>query len=69
MKVNGKAMNKAKVTIKVNGKKYKAKTNSKGKATFKITNLSKKAKYKVAINYKGNKYYNKVTKTVIIKVK
>ena len=69
LKVNGKAMNKAKVTIKVNGKKYKAKTNSKGKATFKITNLSKKAKYKVAINYKGNKYYNKVTKTVIIKVK
>ena len=38
----GKAIKNAKVTLKVKGKTYKAKTNSKGKATFKIKNLKKK---------------------------
>ena len=65
----GKAVKKAKVTLKVKGKTYKAKTNSKGKATFKITKLTKKGTYKATIKYKGNKYYKKATKKVKIKIK
>ena len=64
-----KAISKATVYLKVGGKTYKATTNSKGKATFKITKLNKKATYKAAVTYKGNKYYNKATKKVTIKVK
>ena len=65
----GKAISKATVYLKVAGKTYKATTNSKGKATFKITKLNKKGTFKAAITFKGNKYYNKVTKKVTIKVK
>ena len=64
-----KAISKATVYLKVGGKTYKATTNSKGKATFKITKLSKKGTYKAAITFKGNAYYNKATKKVTIKVK
>ncbi|WP_405290225.1 lectin like domain-containing protein [Methanobrevibacter sp.] len=64
----GKVMKKMKVTIKVKGKKYTAKTNSKGKATFKLK-LTKKGTFKATVTYKGNKYYNKVTKKVKIIVK
>ena len=64
-----KAMKKAKVTLKVKGKTYTAKTNSKGKATFKITKLTKKGTYKAVIKYNGNSYYNKVTKNIKIKIK
>ena len=42
----GKAIKKAKVTLKVKGKTYKATTNSKGKATFKIKKLNKKGTFK-----------------------
>ena len=38
----GKALAKKKITLTVNKKKYTVKTNSKGKATFKIKNLKKK---------------------------
>ena len=62
-------MKNTKVTIKVNKKTYSAKTNSKGVATFKITKLTKKGTFKSIITYKGDKYYNKVTKIVNIKVK
>ena len=65
----GKAIKKAKVTLKVKGKTYKAKTNSKGKATFKITKLKKKGTFKAVIKFAGNKYYNKLTKKVKIKVR
>ncbi len=64
-----KAMKKVRVTLKVKGKTYKATTNTKGKATFKITKLTKKGKYKAVITYKGNKYYNKVVKKPRIRVK
>ena len=64
----GKAIKKAKVTLKVKGKTYKATTNSKGKATFKIKNLNKKGTFKATVTYKGDKYYNKVTKKAKIKV-
>ena len=64
-----KVMKNTKVTIKVNKITYSAKTNSKGIATFKITKLTKKGTFKSIVTYKGNKYYNKVTKTINIKVK
>ena len=66
---NGKGIRNAKVTLKVNGKTYNATTNSKGKATFKITKLNKKGTFKATITFKGSKYYKKVTKKVNIKVK
>ena len=64
-----KAIKGVKVTLKVNKKTYKAKTNKYGKAVFKIKNLKKKGTYKAVIKFAGNKYYNKVTKKVKIKVK
>lgn len=39
----GKAIKKMRVTLKIKGKTFSAKTNSKGKATFKIKKLTKKA--------------------------
>ena len=57
-----KAMKGVKVYIKVNGKKYAAKTNSRGKATFKIKKLTKKGNFKAKITFKGNAYYKKVSK-------
>lgn len=65
----GKAIAKAKVTLKIKGKTYKATTNAKGKATFKIKNLKKKGTFKATITYKGNAYYNKANKKVKIRVK
>ena len=65
----GIGMKKVKVTLKVNGKRYKCTTNSLGKATFKLTKLTKKGTYKFVIKYGGNKYYNKISKTVKISVK
>ena len=65
----GKAMKKVQLTIKVGKKTFKAKTNNKGKATFKIKKLTKKGKYKATVTYKGNKNYNKVTKKVKITIK
>ena len=56
-----KAMKKTKVTLKVKGKTYTAKTNSKGKATFKITNLNKKGTFTAVVKYAGNSCYNAKT--------
>ena len=64
----GKAIKGAKLTLKVNKKTYTAKTNSKGKATFKLK-LTKKGKFNATITYAGNKYFKKTTKTVKFTVK
>ena len=64
-----KAMKNVKLALKIKKKTYWAKTNKKGVATFKITKLKKKGKYNAVIKYGGDKYYNKVTKTVRIIVK
>jgi predicted outer membrane repeat protein len=65
----GKVLKNKKVTLKVNGKTYAAKTNSKGVATFKLTKLNKKGKFNAVITYAGDKYYKKVTKKAKITVK
>lgn len=57
------------VTIKIGKKTYKAKTNAKGKATFKIKKLTKKGTYKAVIKFKGTKNYKASSKKVKIKVK
>ena len=64
-----KVMKNTKLTLKVNGKTYSAKTNAKGQATFKITKLTKKGKFNAVVTYKGNVYYNKVVKKVQITIK
>jgi hypothetical protein len=65
----GKAIKKVKVTLNVKGKKYTAKTNSKGKATFKIKKLTKKGKYLSTVRFAGNAYYKAVSKKVKITLK
>ena len=64
----GKAIKKVKVTLKVKGKKYKAHTNSRGKAIFKITKLTKRETYKAVITLKGNKYYLKAVEKIKIRI-
>ena len=64
-----KVMKNTKVTLKVNGKTYKATTNTKGQATFKITKLTKKGKFTAVVKYAGNKYYNAKTAKPKITVK
>ena len=67
--MDNKPINKVKVTLKVNGKKYKATTNSKGKAMFKITKLTKKGKHTATVKFAGNKYYKSFNKKVKIRIK
>ena len=57
-----------KVTLKIKGKTYFATTKD-GKATFKITNLSKKGKYNAVVSVKGDKTYDEASKKVKITVK
>jgi len=66
---NNNIIKKAKVTLKVKGKTYKATTNKKGKATFKITKLTKKGTYKAKIKFAKTKYYKSAIKNIKIKVK
>ncbi len=65
----GKAIKKAKLTLKIKKKTFKATTNAKGKATFKIKKLNKKGKYTAKVTFAGNNLYNKVVKSVKITVK
>ena len=64
-----KVLKKKNVTMKVKGKTYKATTNSKGKATFKITKLTKKGTFNARVKYKGSSYYRASSQLVKIKVK
>jgi hypothetical protein len=56
-----KAIKSVKVKLTVNKKTYTAKTNAKGQATFKITNLKKKGNYAATVKFAGNSYYNAKT--------
>ena len=69
LKAGKKAVKKVQVILKIGKKTYKAKTNAKGKATFKIKKLTKKAKYTATIKFKGNKNYKASTKKVKITIK
>ena len=69
LKAGKAAVKKVKVTLKVGKKTYKATTNSKGKATFKITKLNKKGKYTAVIKFAGNKNFKATSKKVKITVK
>ncbi len=69
LKTGKKAVKKVKVYLKIGKKLFKATTNNKGKATFKITKLAKKGTYKSKITFKGNKYYKATSKNLIIKIR
>ena len=57
-----------KVTLKVNGKTYKATTNKKGQATFKLT-LTKKKTFTYTVKFAGDKTYYAVSKNGKITIK
>ena len=65
---SGKAIAKKKLTFIVNGKKYTAKTNSKGVATVKVK-VSKKKTYKFTVKFAGDSTYLKTTKKAKLKIK
>lgn len=64
----GKVIKNAKVTLKVNGKTYTAKSSSKGIATFNVK-LTKKGNYKATFKYGGNTNFKSVSKTIKITIK
>lgn len=55
------------VKLTVNGKTLNAKTNAKGKATFKLTGLAN-GRYSATVSYVGDLTYEAAEKSVIIKV-
>ena len=57
LKINGKLQKGKKITFKFNGKTYKVKTNSTGKAIFKVKNLKKKGTFTGTLKFKGDKYF------------
>jgi len=57
-----------KVTMKLNGKTYTAKTNAKGQATFSLK-ITKKGKFASSIKFEGSTTYAAVTKSVKITIK
>ncbi|WP_407414060.1 hypothetical protein [Methanobrevibacter sp.] len=69
LKANGKAVKNANVVLKIGSKKYKAITNTKGKAVFKITKLTKKGQFTSKIKFAGNSYFKGTSKAVKITIK
>ena len=63
------SIKKVKLIIKIKNKTFKATTNAKGKATFKIKKLTRKGKYTATIKFAGNKNYKATSKKVKIVVK
>ena len=68
LKSEGKALAKKTVTIKVNGKTFKAKTNAKGVATIKVK-VAKKGKFTATVKFAGDGAYKAITKKVKFTVK
>lgn len=65
----GKAFKKAKVKLVINNKKFNAKTNSKGTATFNLSKLTKTGNYKATVLYMGDKKHYMAYKNVKLTVK
>lgn len=63
----GKAIKSQKVSVKINGKTYSLKTNSKGIAKLSIK-LTKVKKYKISMKFLGNSSFKPVSKTATITV-
>lgn len=61
LNTNGKILKNKKVTVKFRGKTYKAKTNSKGIATFYVKALSKTGKFTLTATYGSAKITKKIT--------
>jgi hypothetical protein len=68
LKSNGKAVSGKKITIKVNGKTFKATTNSKGVAKVSVK-VAKKGKFSATVKFAGDSAYKAKTKTVKFTVK
>lgn len=68
LKSNGKAIANKKITLKVNGKTFSAKTNSKGVAFIKVK-VTKKGSFKYTAKFAGDGAYKAVSKTGKIAVK
>ena len=58
-----------KLTLDVNGKIFNAKTNAKGQATFKITNLKKKGTFTAKVSFAGDVSYQSASKSVKLTIK
>lgn len=69
LKDNAGPVKKAKLKLTVNGKTFTAKTNSKGIAIFKVTNLAKIGTYKATVKFAGNTKYKEVSKKSKVIVK
>ena len=65
---SGKAIKGKKITIKVNGKTFSAKTNAKGIAKISVK-VAKKGKFKAVAKFAGDSTYKAVTKKVVFTVK
>ena len=65
---SGKAIKGKKITIKVNGKTFSAKTNSKGIASIKVK-VSKKGKFKAVAKFAGDSAYKAISKKAYFTVK
>lgn len=68
LKSAGKAVANKKVTIKVNGKTFSAKTNAKGVATIKVK-VTKKGKFLATAKFAGDNTYKAITKKAYFTVK
>ena len=62
-------LKKVKLTLKVNGVTYKAATNAKGIAIFKVTKLNKKGTFQATASLAGTNNYKAATRTFKIVVK
>ena len=68
LKSDGKAVAGKTITIKVNKKTFKAKTNKNGVATIKVK-VTKKGKFNAVVKFAGDNTYKGVTKKVKLNVK
>ena len=59
----------AKITLRVNGVNYVAKTISSGVAAVKITKLTKVGSFTASVKFAGNNYYKAASKSIKIAVK